>query len=759
MKSARSYEDHEDTDETGDAESSETTRRIESLAETLLLKRKEAVEGRAASGIERRWREDEDALEGIDDLNRAVSMMDYATQTNPVGRNTEPQRSTVVVNVVRSKTEMAEGRFCDIQLPVDDRNWGFKITPNPELAIELKDNRPAGDMEGNPLINPDEPDKQQTNSDVAKAKKTKAKEKMKMMEEEVDDQLTECSYNGESRKCIKDSVGGGTGIMKGPNVVNRVKKTWIPKQGEDGKVVHVLKMEKDLKPASKRVNYWLVYPDPGCGDDPHDGSYIWEKGFTLPRDVRALIGVDGYIDKQLIKVLDEAPKRLSVGETKNDGLKAKTEAVEKGKAFETWEYYGDVDREDLEAAGCDCSQFPEEFNSLAGAVLFINDRPVKVMLNTLDTGDMPYDFFQWTPVNGSPWGVGIPRILIYLSRIVIAAWRAMMDNAGDSAGANIVISKGITPADGKMEITGKKVWYGDSDIEDVRKAFQQFQIENNQEALERIIRLALEFIDMETSLPMLFQGEQGETPETLGATNIMVDANNVGLRPRVKLYDDKITKPHLTRYYDWNMQYNERSEIKGDYNVDARGTSVLLAKDQMVQTLMAVMKLRDDKMLSGMTDWKKAFKMLLSSLRLDPIMKSDDEIKKWEKEQREKPPEVDPKIKADQEVAKARLQTEKEITDMKQKHEAAVLKFKEESLEKDRNLDRELKTMDWQIKMMDYSSREGINLDKIKADLSKTAATLSLQKELAGADGKGPQVAKPKVEPEGRAAEGKAFQD
>ncbi|HUX46621.1 MAG TPA: hypothetical protein VMV58_01285 [Desulfosporosinus sp.] len=759
MKTDRTYEDSENTDDTGDLKDGESIRRLESLAESLLSKRQEAIEFRAASGIERRWREDEDAFDGIDDLNRAVSMMDYATKTAPVSRDTEPKRSTVVVNVVRSKTEMAEGRFCDILLPVDDRNWGLKITPNPELAIELKDDRPAGDTQGNPLINPEEPDKQQTNADVAKAKKDKAKEKMKMMEEEIDDQLTECAYNGESRKCIKDGTKLGTGIMKGPNVVNRVKKSWIPKAGENGKVVHILKMENDLKPASKRVNPWNVYPDPGCGDDPHNGSYIWERGFALPREVRSLISVDGYIKEQLIKVLKEDPKRLSVGYTQNEGLKAKFEAVEKGKAYESWEYYGDVDREDLEAAGCDCSQFPEEFNSLAGSVLFINNRPVKVMLNTLDTGDMPYDFFPWGCVNGSPWGVGIPRILIYLSRIIIAAWRAMMDNAGDSSGAQLILGKGVTPADGNWEFTAKKIWLFLEDDADVRKAFTQFQLESNQEDLEKIIRLALEFIDMETSLPMLFQGEQGETPETLGATNIMVDANNVGLRPRVKLWDDKITKPHLTRYYDWNMQYNERSEIKGDYNVDARGTSVLLAKDQQVQTLMAIMKLRDDKLLSGMTDWKKAYKMLLSSLRLDQIMKSDDDIKRWEKEQKEKPPEVDPKIQADQQVAQARMQVEKEIIDMKQKHEAQVLKFKEDSLEKDRQLDRELKQFDFQIKMMEYAEKRNIGLDKVKADLAQTAATLNLQEKLAKSDASGPQVAKPKVEPEGRAKEGKAFQD
>jgi len=38
----------------------------------------------------------------------------------------------------------------------------------------------------------------------------------------------------------------------------------------------------------------------------------------------------------------------------------------------------------------------------------------------------------------------------------------------------------------------------------------------------------------------------------------------------------------------WNMQYNDKAEIKGDFNVDARGASVLLAKDQQAQSLTEV---------------------------------------------------------------------------------------------------------------------------------------------------------------------------
>ena len=63
-----------------------------------------------------------------------------------------------------------------------------------------------------------------------------------------------------------------------------------------------------------------------------------------------------------------------------------------------------------------------------------------------------------------------------------------------------------------------------------------------------------------------------------------------------------------------------------------------------------------------------------------------------------------------------------------------------------------------EIALLGYANQQQISLDKVKADLAKATMEMSLQRELAGKDGKGPQVADPVVEPEGRAPEGEAYQ-
>lgn len=732
--------------------------RIEAFAEGLLKKRAEAVEYRSASGVERRWEEDGIIFDGLDGIGKNA-MLDYATgEATPGTKKNEARRSKVVVNIIRGRCETAEGRFSDIQLPTDDRNWGMRITPVPELSERMKDKRGAM-QDGKPIT--DQQGKKKTIADIAKFERDSATKAMQLMETEIDDQLTECDFNGESRKVIRQAIRLGTGILKGPSVVKSVHRKWTKKTGATGTSVYVMETEEVHQPESVWVDCWNVYPSPGTKENVQKtAEYIWEKDEILPRDVRKLIGVEGYDDELLKLVLSEEPNRFSAAfDDKKKQYSSATTRTRQGKAYEKWEYHGDVNREDLEAMGCDCTDMSGA--SVSACVVFINDKPVKAELNTLDTGALPYDFFQWTVVSSDePWGIGIPRMMIWLQRIITAAWREMMNNAGDSSGANIVVGKGIQPADGSWVIGGRKIWINTGDIEDARQAFAQFQLANNQADLQNIIELALRFVDLETSMPTIFQGETQSAPKTLGETNILVDSSNTGVRQRVKLYDDRITKPHITRYYHHNMQYSDKDEIKGDFNVDARGVSVLLEKDQQSQTLLQVFALKADPDINLITDWEKAARQFYASRRLD-ILKSDEDIELARKQMEQQGPPPDPAV----EVAKVRIEGELNKEKLRQQNTIAELQFKSQESEKQRQHEARMEELRLKTKMMEFSMQTNIALDKLKAQLAISGEGMNLQRELSGQRNQGyrgkrkavPEVVTPPVEPAGKAPVGESF--
>jgi hypothetical protein len=726
-------------------------KRLVNLAEALLAKRDEAVRFRAASGVELRWKQDQQAFDGLDASGKA-SMLDYATGEAQRG-GTGPIRSKVRVNTIRGRVETAVGRFIDILFPADDKNWGMKPTPVPELVKGMSDDRQVIDTStGQPMVGPDGAPVRA--SEVARAKMDQAKESMAGMQDEVDDQLTECHYGSECRKMVQTACKLGTGVLKGPMVVKSVKKRWQKQVDAQGKTVHTLQAIEEPKPASKSVSPWNVYPDPQCGSDVTRAAYIWEYDEILPRELRSLSGLQGsgYFDDQIELVLKENPVRTQAGTNKEQQYEIKRAKIDKGYAYEWWEYHGDVDRDDLEALGCKCEDLQGQ--SLSACVVFVNDRPVKIQLHILDSSDVIYDFFQWTPVDGSPWGIGLPRMAIWWDRVMTAVWRAIMDNARDSSGGNVVIGSGVQPMDGVMELTGKKIWRV-TDGEDARTAFNQFQLSNNQADLVAIIELALKFMDIETQIPMLFQGEKSnDIPDVLGIVEVMVDSSNVALRSRVKLWDDQVTVPHITRYYHWNMQYADKEEIKGDYNVDARGASVLLERDKKARAIIQAFNLRGTPEVDAEVDWAKATRKLFEALKLD-VLKSEADKKKAAEEQEGQEQPADPKIQA----AQIRAQGEMEKAQLAQQMTHEEHELKAQLSQQEMAFRMQIKEMELQMKMMELSQSSGLALDKIKAQLSVEASKQGLMRELAQTKAQAPQMATPPIEPPGRAREGRAFQE
>ena len=726
-----------------------TTEQIDRLSSAILGRRDAAVRHREASGVERRWREDETAFDGLDSSDSGGSMVDYATGKLSPSKGKKTTRSKVLMNIIRPKCEQTEGRFADIQLPVDDKNWGLKTTPVPELALQAKDKTPVVNH-GEPVV---KDGKQVTLSDLAKHDLETARERMESMEKEIEDQLNECGFNTECRKVLRDAVRLGTGILKGPGVIKNLRKSWS--RGDDG--VYVLEIMEEHAPYSKRVDPWNVFPDPECGEDIRKAGYIWERGYILPRELRRLVGVSGYLEQQIMRVLEEDPIRTAM--TSQDRKKIEKEIGNDYQAYEMWEYHGDLTADDLSLLECDCGE--DLKGSVSACVVFVNDRPIKAVLNLLDTGDLPYDFFQWTQTSNSVWGIGLPRILKWSQRVLTGAWRMMMDNGKNSTRGHVVKGDGLRMADNTGTCT---VWEGTGDMADVRQAFGVFYFPSNQQELQNIIELALRFVDLETALPMAFAPEQVGQAETLGAVELKVDSSNIALRSRVKLWDDQITRPHLTRYYNWNMQYNENDDIKGDYNVDPRGVSVLLAKNKAAESIVQLLQLRGDPLIGEIIDWVKAIKQLLAAQQVD-ILKSDEEIEaalqKIREGQGQQPA-------GPVQAAQIRAQTDIQKEQMRQQMEESKFIAQRQTDAQDKELDRQhelqLALIARETKMLELAAKGDMSLKQIKAELAKTSLTLNMQRELSemnamrGREQKR-QVARDAVEPVGRAKPGRAFEE
>ena len=699
-------------DPQADAEAQATAeqRRVDALqayGSGLAQMRDKWIRARYTQGHDKRWIEDLEQYHSKDAASRAASqMMEAVEQGFPVTqKGAAPTRSTVFIGLTRMKTNAAEARLADILLPTDDRNWGIKPTPNPTMSRDLNNDDPAVHPQtGEPLPPDPKTGEPMRKKDIARAVMTLAKERSDAMQKEIEDQLIECDYNSEQRKCLHWAATIGTGVMKGPVVTNRTRRAWMPIDMGQGKTLHKIEFVEETSPASFALDPRRVYPDPACGDDIQRGQGIFEYDDLTPRQVRELADQPGYLRSQIAAVLLEGPRRSAALTEFTD------EAMNRdllGTTYQVWYFWGDVRNDALRLMNVSGLSDDDILKTTSACVVMINNTVVKAYRNPVDTGDLPYDFVQWEKVVGSPFGYGIPYLMRSQQRVLNAAWRQMMDNAGASSGPQIVMKRGsVEPADGNWQMTSRKIWLA-KDTDDVQKSFFLFDIPNHQDSLANIIKMATDLADQETGMPMLAQGEKGGAPDTVGGMQMLMNAANVVLRRLVKQYDDSITRPHIRRYYDYNMMFNPKPEIKGDFSIDARGSSALLVRDIQNQAYTNLLAAAANPVYQPFIDAQKLFEKALQAQHIDPedIMRPQEEIDKI-LEAMKSGKQADPRIEAAKITAESRM----EVGKMQMEADKARTEREREALQLQRD-----------IAVLKYASDQKLNLNAVKAQLAGIA--------------------------------------
>lgn len=727
---------------------------LDALGLVLAKTRSEAIEGRANCGIEDEWLEDEEFYEGIDDANRIEHR---AWRSKPLGqvgalsRQDQGTSSTVFLNITRPYTDAAAARVGDMLLPTDDTAWAIKPTPIPGMGAIADGKIPTEITRQIEQRFPGDPQAQGAEaakfSQQAKTKMDEAKEKAGAATKRIEDWHVECQFHAEMRTVIDDCSKSGTGIMKGPILEKR--KTVVYKDG-------VLEIAEETKPGSRRIDYWNFYPDPGCGERIHDGTYTWERDDITPKALMALKGLPGYVNEQINECLREGPSRAT--KEVPERVEQLTQGLGRdGKnLFEIWYCHTMLDQHDLIAIGKDVD--PETPILVPAQVTMVNNRVIKVAGNPLDTGDFPYDIMVWQARTGLPWGIGVPRQVRTPQRIVKGAARNMMDNAGRSGGPQLVLKQGtVMPANGIYEIVPWGIWLAaeDADLDHLDNAFRFVTVPMLQKELEAIVYMGLKLAEDTTGIPMIMQGQTGEsTPDTLGGMQMLQNNASSVLRRIARLYDDRLTEPHIRRYYTYLLQYGEEEE-KGDYQIDARGSSALVERDLQAQQILQMGSMVANPIFG--LDPKKWMSEHLKSQRLDPKkFEYDDEEWKQVVEQMAQQPQ-------DQSLAVAQLRSEVDIMRLKMEAEAknAELQVQVSEAEQDREVNLVIEAMRTEIEQMKLEGNKDINLDSLETKLADSAMKLRTQLKLANMSNamKAVEVATPPTEPPGRAEPGKAYQE
>jgi hypothetical protein len=754
--------------------------RLNKLGELVGGKRDAAVRARKESGIEDIWKACEEAYAGIDELNRGTAAGSQPwrkamTTSGPLTRETPKapeNRSTVFVRLTTRYVDMASSKAKEKALPIGGMPFSMKPSPAPELVTAAGET----EVQAQPAPNPAtaQPAQMTAAAQAAKEAIAKASESAKKASKRIWDWMEEARFGKKVKRIIDDSARIGVGVLKGPFPEGTTDRALSVEGG-----LATLEVIQRTYPGVKWVSPWNFFPAGNCGEDIHDGDYVFERSFLSESKLRALknlrepMGLPIYLGTAIDEVIEQGPDKCNVDE---NGNRRQVQPDKKG-LYQVWEYTGEMTRQDmiaLEALGAE--DLPDDIVYCNAIVTLVNDTVIRAQFNPLQkSGNFPYRVFPWSRRAGYWAGVGVGEQVDVPQKMINGATRAWMNNAGVSSGVQLLKDPRIVAADGSSVIGGGiKIWEPTADALgiDVRQLMQVFEIPNLGPELKAIVDYAFQLAEELSNIPLVTQGRDGATtPQTFGQAELQNTNGNTLLRSVAESLDDDVFEPLINDYYEILLLDPEVPEDeKGDFQIIAKGCQAMVEKAIQEQTLLMMGQLTLNPAF-GMNPAKWA-RLFFETKRIDP---EELEYTEQEKQDLQKNQQKPVQVQVAEVNASARLHeadmrgtVQREIAS--NQHDRGVA-YESALADQDRirlELGREELALKRELAMLDYASRHNLTLEQVKGQLAQTAMKINAQRDISRDNlavalhthhnpAPGPDALTPPVEPAGRAAPGQSF--
>jgi len=505
----------------------------------------------------------------------------------------EPNNSKVYPKITRSKVNIVLSRLHEMLFPDTEKNWEIEPTPEPRIAREtvkqIAMSMVYTDQAGEAVI--------PTKEDLHLAIANYAKEACEKMSIQIDDQLTEMDYPGETKKVLRSGLMYGTGVAKGPLINKRTKRLWEPVEGTDDYAETV--NEEDV-PFFEFVRIWDWYPDMSVTEhDEGDGDF--ERHVMTKHELRQLIKRPDFYDDIIKEYLEQKPGgdyvpknweidlqvlevEASTGRITSVNASSTTDRRDMnrqlGRRYEVLEFWGYVDGQDLEVCGIDVKDVTLEYGA---NIWLLGNKVIKAAL--FDGALDKYKVFYYEKDETSVFGEGLARIMRHSAIAIGAGARMLLDNAACVSGPQVEVNWSLmTPDTDLNSFYPRKIWYREGKGVDAQyPAIRSLDFESHIPELLTVIDAFKQFGDEETTLPTWMIGQMVNN-ETAQATSGRMATITVSIKDVVKNFDS-FTERIIRDLYAWNMEFNPRTDIKGDYKVKARGVSSLVMKEVRMQAL------------------------------------------------------------------------------------------------------------------------------------------------------------------------------
>ena len=499
--------------------------------------------------------------------------------------------SEIYMMITEVKCRAAESWLRDILLDTGTPPWDVQATPIPDLspvqAKEIQDifaNRVLEQLQSTGQA-PTQAQmmelREMVSQDYRFTLLQDAQNRVDKMKLKIQDQFAQGGWPEAFNDFVTDLVTYPAAFIKGPVVRRQRALGW--KVDATGRTV--AEPIERIAPEYERVDPFRIYPEPGI--TRIEEGYIFEHHPLSRIDLSDLIGVPGYDEDAIRKILDEGSGPSWIGEDveliKEEQERKYYSYMKPTETFDALEFWGKVSGKMLREWGMSEEEIPDEAREYDANVWMIGNYVIKAVLNYDPLGQKPYSKTSFIKCPGAFWGKGIPEIIEDIQDMCNAAARALANNMGIASGPQVEVNLDrIPPNEDITQMYPWKIWQVTNDpVGSSAPAVRFTQPEDNANTLMAVYEKFTRLADDHSGIPAYLYGDlnvQG-AGRTSSGLSMLMGAAGKGIRQVVGHIDQDVIKPVVQRQFIYNMRYDEDESIKGDAQVVAKGAINLAVKE------------------------------------------------------------------------------------------------------------------------------------------------------------------------------------
>lgn len=515
----------------------------------------------------------------------------------------DPNRSKAYPRITRVKCISMLSRIMNLMYPGNERNWEICASPSPEMSPEdvqeavqqLIQERSQQGIETQP-----------SQEMVDAAMERLASDRSRDLSKLIDDQLEEIGGDQTldiiqlDRKVVQSGIMYGLGALEGPYVRKVQQCGWV--YAENGQFTP--QTRDCYKPQFDFLSVWDFYPDMSAKKLPGEGYFV--RKVMGKSQLRELADRQDFFADEIKKYIARTPDgNYKPKEFETDlrtmGTKANVNDQKRdpqGK-YEIIVWKGPVSGNKLKELGADVAD-ANLSDDIEAEVWMIDANVIKADINPwrkLGLKVKTVHTFVFDEDDTSPIGNGLPNVVRDSQMSICAATRMSLDNAGVTCGPMMEVNTELLmPEQDITSVEAYKIWYRNDDgLTAQFPAVRRIEIDNHLGDLEGLIKMFMDFADLETFVGPATGGDMTKVPSepmrTAAGASMLRGDTALPFKDIVRNFDS-FKQSVILSLVHFNKKFNPAIAPTGDYNVIARGATSLIAKevrgmqlDMLAQTL------------------------------------------------------------------------------------------------------------------------------------------------------------------------------